>query len=432
MCRFIREHIMHMHDRYTKLRDYYDGNHKILSREKRSELSNNKLVCNHAKYITDTAVGYFMGDPVKYSGSDGDIEPLIELLKKIDSDTQDIDLGLKGSIFGVSYEFIYINGEGLPKLYSPDPRRCFVIYDDTVEEQPIAGVYYYPLYDSLTNAHKGYSVYVADAVSVRRFRADTGFTPDAEIIEEPHGMGGVPIIEIYNNSGCTGDFEPVISLIDAYNILQSDRVNDKQQFVDAILLLKGTVLGDTDKERSEAYTFLKKNGLLEVSADAGAEWLTRQFDESSVEILRRSLEQDIHKFANVPCMSDESFAGNASGVAMRYKLLGFEQLTKIKERYFREGLKERVKLLCSFLKFTQNVAINPASVTITFTRALPVNEVEKAQVVSELREMVPADILLGQLPFVDDAAGAAEQMKKEQAALMYPNTPPPDEDDDEQ
>ena len=68
-----------------------------------------------------------------------------------------------------------------------------------------------------------------------------------------------------------------------------------------------------------------------------------------MEALRKSLEQDIHKFANVPCMSDESFGGNASGVAMRYKLLGLEQITNIIERYFREGLKERLRFFFNLM-----------------------------------------------------------------------------------
>ena len=42
--------------------------------------------------------------------------------------------------------------------------------------------------------------------------------------DEPHAFGKVPIIEYKNNPEFLGDFEPVISLIDAYNLLQSDRV----------------------------------------------------------------------------------------------------------------------------------------------------------------------------------------------------------------
>ena len=214
----------------------------------------------------------------------------------------------------------------------------------------------------------------------------------------------------------------MLSLIDAYNTLQSDRVNDKEQFVEAILLIKGSVLGDDNDEKSENYKALRENGLLELDADSSAEWLTRQFDENSVEVLRESLEQDIHKFANVPCMSDENFGGNASGVAMRYKLLGFEQITKIKERYFREGLKERLRLLCSWLDFTGMAKIDSGDITIQFTRALPVNESEIAQLVSELRDMVPLETLLSLLPFVDDPETAAEKVRAQQNT--FPNLPP--------
>ena len=91
-CKFIKDHTLHTHARYDALERYYEGDHPICGRKKRSVLANNKLVCNHAKYISDTCVGYFAGNPVKYSGEG--IEPLLELLRAADSDTQDIDLSL--------------------------------------------------------------------------------------------------------------------------------------------------------------------------------------------------------------------------------------------------------------------------------------------------------------------------------------------------
>lgn len=412
IAEFIKEH-KRLNESFDKLEKYYAGEHEILNREKRSVLANNKLVCNHAKYISDTAVGYFAGNPIKYE-SKQDISPLLDILKSADSDTQDIDLAQKGSIFGVSYEFIYADHDGKPQLYSPDPRNAFVVYDDTVEQKPLLGVYYFRVRDSITRQDKGFSVYAADSGRVRQFMTDTGYSVIGDVSEVPHVFGGVPIIEIYNNSRCTGDFEPVLSLIDAYNILQSDRLNDKQQFVEAILLLKGTVLGDDNAETSKAYRAIRENGLLEIDADSSAEWLVRQFDEQSVEVLRKSVEQDIHKFSSVPCMSDECFGGNASGVAMRYKLLGFEQLTKIKERYFREGIKERLRLLCNYCGITKLGSIDPAEISIQFTRALPVNELEKAQMASELRDMVPLKTLLGQIPFIDDPEKAAEEIEHKQ------------------
>ena len=68
-CKFIKDHTLHTHARYDALERYYEGLHPICSREKRSVLANNKLVCNHAKYLSDTCVGYFAGNPVKYSGA---------------------------------------------------------------------------------------------------------------------------------------------------------------------------------------------------------------------------------------------------------------------------------------------------------------------------------------------------------------------------
>ena len=76
-------------------------------------------------------------------------------------------------------------------------------------------------------------------------------------------------------------------------------------------------------------------------------------------MLRRALSEDIHKFSMVPDLTDEQFAANASGVAMRYKLLGLEQLTGVKERYFREGLRCRVRLFAHYLALLGDREIVP-------------------------------------------------------------------------
>lgn len=58
-------------DRYNKLMKYYLGEHKITEREKASKAtSNNKLICNHAKYIVDMTKSYLIGNPVTYSVTD--------------------------------------------------------------------------------------------------------------------------------------------------------------------------------------------------------------------------------------------------------------------------------------------------------------------------------------------------------------------------
>ena len=76
----ISKHISKV-DRLKKNMSYYEGKHKILDETKRE----NRLVCNHAKDISDTASSYFIGNPVTYK-SERDIKPLTDALELAGAD----------------------------------------------------------------------------------------------------------------------------------------------------------------------------------------------------------------------------------------------------------------------------------------------------------------------------------------------------------
>lgn len=367
---------------------------------------------NFAGQITDTATGYLVGSPITYS-SDLNITALANRLSEMDTSSHDMDIAKFCSIYGNVFELLYINIDGGLGVTYISPTNAFIIYSDDVEEIPLFGVSYF--YEN-----EKYKVSVYSRTHIFSYVAEKNIE-NLVLSEAPnaHNLGELPIIEYVNNEEKQGDFEQVISLIDAYNILQSDRVNDKEQFIDAILVLKGVSLADNDDV--EAIRTLKKHKLLEMPEDAAAEYLTRQFDEGSVEILRKSLEQDIYRVSGIPNLTDENFVGNASGVAMKYKLLGFEQKSKIKERYFTYGLKQRIKVILSFLKLKNNSPLKVSDIKIHFTRNLPVNEAELVKVVTDLQGIVPEQILLGLLPFIDDIDYVIKliaQEKKEQQETL--------------
>ena len=65
--RLIDRHMLVDEGKYRHLQEYYLGDHIILHSHKAHSASpNNRIVCNVAKYITDTATGYFLGQPVVY------------------------------------------------------------------------------------------------------------------------------------------------------------------------------------------------------------------------------------------------------------------------------------------------------------------------------------------------------------------------------
>jgi SPP1 family phage portal protein len=126
-------------------------------------------------------------------------------------------------------------------------------------------------------------------------------------------------------------------------------------------------------------------------------------------------------------MTDKDFASNLSGVAMQYKLLGLNQITKIKERYIKEGIRERIELFSAIM---QNKGMPPVDIddlTITITHSLPRNLVETAQVISTLQGICSNETLVAQLPFVEapeeETKKAAEERRQEQDARFVMSTP---------
>lgn len=417
---------------------YYRGKHKILEDEDRE----NRLVCNHAKDISDTASSYFIGNPVSYK-SDKDVTELTDALEDAGADEADGDNGLDLSIYGLAYEYIYVKeGETDLTIKNISAESTFMVKDDSIEENELFAVYYYVRKDD-----SGLSAdrFIA-TVATRNYKYELDIL-DSDKPQEttetamPHFMDEIPIIEYQNNKLALGDFELQIPLIDAYNALMSDRITDKEQFIDAILAIYGTLLGDDEvvgedgeikNGMEESEKNLKKRRVLELPDGTKAEYLTRTFDESGVEILKKAIEQDIHKFSHIPCMSDESFGGNVSGVAMEFKLLGMENITKIKTRYYKKGLRKRLRIFCNFLQ-KKGINIDSLGITPTFTRALPKNLLEISQIVANLWGKVGKKTLLSQIPFVDDPdkelktveKEAKEALKQQQEAFKsFGNTPP--------
>lgn len=407
LARLIERH-SRGHERIARLKDYYCGNQEILKRMRKNGASaNNRIVCNHAKYIVDIIQSYLVGNPVIYSARDGfDIEAVKNCYLRQDIASLDAEIEKEMSITGRGYELIYADGEAMPRSAVLGTGNTFVVYECGVHGEPLFGVHYFKRY-SIDGGCIGVCAIVADAEKMYTYENDEDSFFGMELKScEKHYFGEIPIIEYRNNEERQGDFEQLIPLIDAYNLLESDRVNDKEQFVDAFLFLTGI---DIDSEQAQK---LREERILMGYDGATAQYLSKVMSETDIEVLRNSLREDIHRFAMVPDLSDECFGSNLSGVAIKYKLLGFEQHVKNKERYFTKGLKKRFELYRNFLSVKGSMDEVPIfEVKIEFTRNLPINELEVSQMINNLRGMVSEETLISQLSFVSDPKNEAELIR---------------------
>lgn len=371
---------------------------------KDSSKPNNKIANAYASYITDTLVGYFIGEPISYTSNDNILlQDLNMIFEYNDEADENAELAKNASIYGVAYEMLYLGEEDkMIRFKALDPKQIIPIFDKSVENNLLAIVRYYEDYDVVADKTNTI-VEVIDSARVRRYKMNNSLS----LLEEyQHYFQMVPIAIYKNNEEELGDFEAVISLIDAYDKMESDTLNDFEYFVDAYLALYGFTAD------AEEVATMKENRILLMDEGTSAEWLIKQTSDVYVENMKNRLDADIHKFAKCPNMSDKEFASNASGVAIKFKLLGTENLVSIKERKFKKGLQQRLELI-SMINSVLREGFDWRAIDIIFTRNIPSNDVDIANMVNSLHDVVSEKTLLAQIPFVENVQDELKRLKQE-------------------
>lgn len=394
--------------RLQKLERYYKNDNDIHRRIMSDATKpNNKTANPFASYITDTLVGYFVGEPITYNSNDKDLlQELNMIFEYNDEADENAELAKDASIFGVAYEQLYFSEEDkMVRFKRLDPREIIPIYDKTIEENLIAVIRYYEDYD-FVEEKKSFIIEVIDDVEITRYRTGELFNSFVLLENYPHYFGMVPVAIYENNEDQMGDFEKVIDLIDAYDKMSSDTLNDFEYFVDAYLALYGFTAEPEDIQQ------MKENRVLLMDEGTSAEWLIKSENDASTENMKNRLDADIHKFAKCPNLADQEFASNASGVAIKFKLLGTENLVSIKERKFKKGLQQRLELI-SMINGLVRKGFDWRSIDIIFKRNIPSNDTDIANMVNTLSGIVSEETLLAQIPFVDDVETEVARVKKQ-------------------
>lgn len=196
-----------------------------------------------------------------------------------------------------------------------------------------------------------------------------------------------------------------MSLQDAYNNLLSAEIDDFDAFADAYLILKGVVADSDD------LATMKQNRVLLMDAEDSAEYLTKNISDTQIQNMLQNINDQIHKMSNSPDFNDEKLMAQ-SGIAMKYKLIGFENVSSAIVANMTKALQKRIELICEVLNLTDGVAMW-RDIKITFTRNLPENTLETAQMVNQLRGLVSDETLLSQIPFITNPTEEVERVKEQ-------------------
>lgn len=409
LAEYMSKHKTEINNRYQRLHDAYENKYKISTMKKKPDWKpDNRIPVNFAKYITDTMNGFFIGIPIKTTCDDEAISKYLEFLDQYnDQDDNNAELSKICSIYGKGYEMYYVDEIGNIGITFLTPMDAFMIYDDSILEQPLFFVRHYLDADNVEWGSW------SDGQVVQHFVNRGSY----KWIDDPrtHGFSGVPAVEFVENEERMGIFESALPMIDAYNKAISEKANDVDYFADAYLKILGAKLDEKELDILRSKRIINFDG--DGASDLIVDFLQKPNGDTTQENLINRLERLIFQISMVANISDENF-GTSSGIALKYKLLSMSNLAKVKERKFTSGMNRRYKLIFS----------NPVSgmqkdswvkIKYQFTQNFPANILEESQIAGNLAGVTSQETQLKVLSVVDNVQQEIEKIKEEQDSVGY-------------
>lgn len=375
------------------LERYYKGDQPILYRIKpiRPEI-NNKVVENHAFEIVEHKVAENFGEPVQYvlKGADkrtqkdlnendnksielNDFNDYNEMENKAEVD---VTMARDRSIGGTSYKAHYPRANKGPdeapfEIEREDPKFTFVVYSSGVGKKPLYSCQIRKDEDN----KQYYFIYTKD----KTFEIHSNMV--TEIAE--NGIGYIPVVEYPNNFYRLSDIEIVITILDAVNKMQSDRMNGVEQFIQSFIKFIDCEIDEDEfkKMRETGCLKIKTQGQ---NSKANAEIMSDQLDQQQTQTAKDDLYNNMLIVEGMPGRQENSGGDTGQAVVMRNGFYFSEKRAEISEPIYKKSERESIKIILNMLRINDLTSLTLKDIEIKITRSKMDNMQVKAQVLQML------------------------------------------------
>lgn len=403
---------------------YYRGIQPILKRTKevRPEICNT-IVENRAAEVVDFKSGYLVGEPIQYvscvteDSVNEDVIRLNQFMSIEEKASKDKELADWFHICGVAYRMVMPSPvysaddeDGSPfEVYTLDPRSTFVVYSNDLRHEPVMGVTYVKDDDGVVH----YSVYT---------RTEFFEIDDRGRIERhgSHILGAVPIFEYQLNLARMGSFEFVISILDAINTVESNRVDGIEQYIQALLLFHNVKIDE------EKYRKLREDGAImyqdiDPSLKAEIKYLNDSLDQSSTQELVNHMYETVLTICGMPNRNGgSSTSDTGAAVEMRDGWSAATTRAKDTEMQFCVPEKRFLRTVLRICKTMCGMSLSVRNLDIRFTRRNFENIYQKAQVLDMLlknTKLAPRLAIEASGMFVDPEQAYAQSLEYIERAM---------------
>lgn len=421
--------------RTAKLRRYYNGQHSIVGKNESyaDGIKKSENVTNWVEYIVDQYVGAITEHQITVQESAEETEEEVVDTAVVQDTIDEIrrnaarfgeaamNLRLRRSalLYGRGIELHWWDPEEkAPRFTVYDPDE-FVLLKDENDEIELAlrvvefeegSLYKGRILD--TNVMVMYGFDRRSKVVYERQRSDTG--KQEWIVTEgptPHYYDAVPVVEWYvkpNQGSIISD--ALIGQNDEYNEIDSSSGDDIRREVESLMKITGVDMVQV-RENADAIKALRILALPD--ADSDAEYLTRNFDTTRVDVRLQRCREQIHIMGRIPDVSQiVGSTGATSGIALKLMFTPMQQAAEAYINNLEIAFRKRIEL---FTKMWQRANM-PFTLDQFFVQTqfkIPVNRIEEWQNIANLDGQLSHRTRLELLTDIEDPEAELDAIRRE-------------------
>lgn len=401
---------------------YYNSVHDILARkrvffvdgepEEDKVKANWKLPHSFHKILVDQKTAYIAGNPITITAAESEQyqEALDKFLGlKFDDVVNDWLTGASNK--ALEWIHFYIDEEGNCQYLIIPAEQIIPIYESTYQNNLQFVVRYYT-YELVTAANQTKTLYKLELWSPETVTyyiqlEDETFTLDPEYNPNPaahwttwntltpekreaNSWGRVPFVPLFNNTQRITDLHTVKFLIDAYDLVKSDWMNDLDDFSEVIMVLKGYrgFTDETKKGISELALFirnLKQNKAIAVEEGGDATAIKSDIPVEAKERFLTLTRKEIFYFGEGVDVDKDQLGNSPSGVSLKFLYASLDLKANRLIRKFKAAIQDFMWFATEWINKQNNTTYNFEDVKLTINKSIIFNEKEK------IEELVASD-----------------------------------------
>ena len=369
------------------LDNIYRGLYDIRFKQKEvRETINNKITENNAYAFVEFKKGFVFGKPIQYVQRDSKVAKELSTINDYmigqNKASKDTEIAEDWYISGRGFRYVApakpIEEYDAPfEIENIEKDRCEIVYSSGIGHKQLLSFVETPFSEkvmsdgSIVPAYNVYSVYTEDT-----YYEYKGTLGNLEYVKStPLNIKGHRIYEYYLNKSRMGIIEVVLSLLNAINLLQSNDMDDVEQFVNSYLVF---INANIDEKKFSS--FKKQGAILLKSTEnlsADVKLLAQTLAKGDTQVFYDRLYTACLRILGIPTMTENVMNGStgqanliSGGYTMAdqranqdeemfkrtdYKVLNF--ILKICKKFDNKNVKE-ITIRDIDIKFTRNKSEN--------------------------------------------------------------------------